>query len=352
MTALARVSLVRICIAAAVLAHAGVAGARERSVFVVIAGQVDESSALEVVVRELLARLGADVETGSADTVDSAAIIDKPARFAPALARVWVDLRPSDHAMVYLVDGTWDRVLVRRVERDPAHLEVCREDIGRILETAVEAMLAGAKIGVERIGMTAPPPLPPASPIRPRVVHPARQPRGVDVRVGVASENDRFSDQVPIVQAVGAWVSAETRPYDDRVRGGAWLTLAYRFPLRTSDLPIGVELQGIAARLVPRMSFRFTRAVRFEAGAGPGLDVMQAMAFANRAGATLAPPSADVGFVVRVVFGVRFWNILGVLLTADIDVTRHDYTFTSNGERIVALSPYALRPTFVLEAAF
>jgi len=344
-----------VIVVVAVLVHAHAAVAADHDVTLVVAGPAEEARALALVVRDLLARLGADALVSSADAIDSSMALDKPPSFAPALARVWVDLRKGDHAMIYLVDGSWDRVLVRRVARDPAHVEVCREEIGQILEAAIEAMLAGGKIGVERSTL-APPPVaprtPPSSP--PPRERPRPQPRSPssapDFHAGFASETGAFA-QDAFTQAFGAWASLETAR-SAPVHAGAWLTLAYRLPLRANALPIGVELQGLEARLVARLGSRVTEHVRLEAGAGVGADVMDAAPIATRTGASLAPRSADASLLVRVVAGVRLWNLLGVLVSADVDVTRHDFTFTENGSRVVALAPYAVRPAIVVEASF
>jgi hypothetical protein len=346
-------ALVRVFVVLVLLARARTAAAADRNVAVVVAGPTEEANALELVVRDLLVRLGAMVDVRSADAVESSVVLDKPPTFAPALARV----RKDDHAMIYLVDGTWDRVLIRRVERDPAHVEVCREEIGHILETAIEAMLAGGKIGVERVVLAPPPPVVPrATPplpherpreIRPRVSSLSSSPV---FHAGLTSETGAFANGV-FTQAFGVWASLETARNAPACAGG-WLTLAYRFPVREAALPVGVELQGLEARLVARLASRVGAHVRLETGAGVGVDVMDASPIATRAGAALAPRSADTSFIVRVIAGVRLWDVLGVFVSADVDATRHDFTFTENGSRVVALSPYAVRPAIVLEASF
>jgi hypothetical protein len=348
-------ALVRVLVVLALLAGARTASAVDRDVTVVVAGPTEEANALKLVVRDLLVRLGASVDVSSADAVDSSVVLDKPLTFAPALARVWIDLRRDDRATIYLVDGTWDRVLIRRVERDPAHVEVCREEIGHILETAIEAMLAGGKIGVERTVLAPPPIVPRASPPppreRPREMAPRAPSSSTPVfHAGLTSETGAFANDV-FTQAFGVWASLETARNAPACAGG-WLTLAYRFPVRETALPVGVELQGLEARLVARLASRVGAHVRLETGAGVGVDVMDASPIATRAGAALAPASADTSFIVRVIAGVRLWDVLGVFVSADVDATRHDFTFTENGSRVVALSPYAVRPAIVLEASF
>lgn len=348
-------TLIRVVIAVAILASARAATAADHDVSVLVAGDAREANALERVVRDLLVRLGANVEVSRVDAVDSSVVLGKPASFTPMLARVWIDLRADDHAMIYLVDATWDRVLVRRVARDPAHIEVCREEIGHILETAIEAMLAGGKIGVERV-VLAPPPSPPVLPraVRPPArrasSHEAPSSSAPVFHAGVTSETGVFADGNP-TEALGLWAALEA-PRDASLAAGGWLTLVYRFPLRRDALAVGVELQGLETRLVGRLDSRIASRVRLELGAGVGVDVMDVAPIATRAGASLAPRSGDTTFVVRVIAGVRLWNVLGVLLSTDIDVTRHDFTFTENGSRVVALSPYAARPALVLEASF
>ncbi len=359
--------LVVLCVFVAVLVQAGAALARERTVRVIVAGDPREARDLELLVRDLLVRLGAKVEVSSAATIDPAAVVEKPPSFAPALARVWIDSRPPDHAMLYLVDQTWERVLVRRVARDPAHLEVCREDVGHILETAVEAMLAGAKIGVERATLRPPPPsataparAPPPQrrpprrrPPRPKPRRPRPPRRHTELRVGVITQTTLFSAELPLAQAIGVSASLET-PWraGSAARAGGWMTLTYRLPSRTTALPLGVRLQGLEVRLLGRVALPVSPELRVELGFGPGVDVIDATSVANRPGATLTAPSADVSFLLRGAFGVRWRRLLGLLLVADADLTPRDYTFVQGGRRAVALSPFVVRPSLVLEAAF
>ena len=321
----------------------------------VVAGEAREAEALELLVRDLLARHGATVDARSADAVDPAVVIERPAHFEPALARVWIDLRPDDHAMLFLVDGAWERVLVRRVPRDPAHREVCREDIGHILETAVEAMLAGAKIGVERAVLAPPPPIVRLRPRRRRARVVPPPPRRRDAfRVGVASETMIFSSEVPVAEAVGVTASLEA-PLGAGARApraGGWLTIAYRFPLRTTALPLGVRLQGLELRLLGRVAWSLGRALRVEVALGPGLDLVDVTPIANRPDASLTAPSTEAAFSIRGAVGARLWNVLGIFVAADADLGRHDYTFVEGGQRFVALSPFAVRPALLLEAEF
>jgi hypothetical protein len=67
-----------------------------------------------------------------------------------ALARIWLDLRSKNRALLYVVDRQHDRFLVRVIPLDQGYDEVGRESLGAIVESVVDALLSGADIGVSR----------------------------------------------------------------------------------------------------------------------------------------------------------------------------------------------------------
>jgi hypothetical protein len=106
----------------------------------------DAARATEAALAELLGRLGARLCVQPPARPASSAIIDAPPSPSPALARVWIDVIPT-RATVMLVDGPWERVLIRHVALPSAFDEVAREEVVHIVHSAIEALKAGRPIG-------------------------------------------------------------------------------------------------------------------------------------------------------------------------------------------------------------
>lgn len=132
-------------------ARATVAPAGAKLVDVHLAGDGALLDALEGVLRERLADVPVPIQ-GRFDRipiVDPAAVVTPGETTQDELARIWVDLRGDRRYTVYIVDGAWERVLVRHLARR-ANPEVAFEEIGHIVELAVSALAAGERIGVVR----------------------------------------------------------------------------------------------------------------------------------------------------------------------------------------------------------
>lgn len=323
----------------------------------VTAGDDAEARALGLVARDLLRRLGVTVEEERAASVDARLVIERPARFSPALARAWVDLTPADHATLYLADAAWERVLVRRVARDPAHLEVAREELGHILETAVEAMLGGARLGVERAALAPREPPPDDAPAEHDATpapHPTLQrprargdePARVRLHGGVFEQVVAYSAEIPVVHAVGISAALEG---DGALHPGVWLGLGWRWPAWAHSRAIGVKLQAVELRLLGRVALWSRGPWRVDAAVGLGVDLTFVTPVAERAGVALTRPSTDASLIARGALAAR-WSALSLALVLDVDTTLRDYAFDRDGRPSVILSPFRARPGLVLEA--
>ncbi|MBX3210317.1 MAG: hypothetical protein KF764_35120, partial [Labilithrix sp.] len=125
-----------------------------RLVSVKIAGDRAQVAAVLDVLRERVAETTATFEV--VPEIDRASIVTPGARDDRQLARIWVDLseppgRTNEQApvMLYVVDGAWERVLIRPVARQE-NPEVTWEELGHIVELALRALSAGESIGVGR----------------------------------------------------------------------------------------------------------------------------------------------------------------------------------------------------------
>jgi hypothetical protein len=325
---------------------------------VVLAGGDGEAAALEPVVADLLGRLHVDFTFTRQPTLDVNAVVTPPADPPRALARVFCDLTHADRLTLYLVDSSWERVLVRIVRRDPAHAEIAREELGHIVETAVEALRSGARIGVARETLAPTPPPPPPSPPPPPPSHvpPAAsaassslRPFPVELRPAVFYEAEDLTADTHLGHEVGAslWiVGGDRRSW----RPGAHVTAGYRFPLDVEAPPIGVNLQAVPIRALAGAVIPLGRRIELQAGLGAGADIVWVTPVALSSAAVLTPRSTDVVPLGRAALALSYGGYVDVGFGLDVAFERQRYSFVVNGVSETALEAMPVRPSIFVEA--
>lgn len=337
-------------------------GSQARQVQVAIAGPSDEAAALEEVVRELMARMPVGVDYARPSAVDPTDVITPRADAAPAVARVWLDLGRPGRATVFLVDEPWERILVRHVDAPNGVDEVTRETIGHIVQSSVEAMLAGQRIGLAReearaalglgpVAADAPPGSSPKAappvPGRPdRGVRADRAPASLGLDVGVRYEALAWSRESPALHGPGVAVSTTFGAALPRV--GVEASGQYRFPTTVEGKPAGVRLDSGALRLVAIADLALSRSVLARAAAGGGLDLVGVEArivagtdtTAEPAELTLVPQlRAAVAAASAADGGHRLWGGIA----AELDLTDTRYVVDVEGERVTVFDPWRTR---------
>jgi hypothetical protein len=338
------------------------AGPAGEVVLEIAAADAHDSDALAQVARELLGRLRLEVRATQVARVDLAAVVAPPragGAAEPLLARVWVDWRLPGRATLYLLDTRRDRVLVRQVERPAGGEELAREELGHILETACEGLLAGSEVGEPRAGV-APRLLPPSPPTT--VVAAAPPPEGGPPRVRAALlyEVAALGGGVPFTHGPEAslFVALGARR-PEPWRMGLWSTAQLRLPVHAADeTGAGVDLQAGALRVLLALEHAWTERATGRAGLGVGVDVVRARPEAATPDVAVLNPAFTRSFAVgRAALGVdlrlarRTWLVAA--LAADVDVTGQSYGFArgGGGEQLV-LKPWIVRPAAALGLAF
>lgn len=279
---------------------------------------------------------------------------------APALARIWVDASSPERVTLYVVDGPWERVLVRHVVRaagsSPA---LVAEQIGRIVEGVVEALLDGATIGVARAELQAPAP-PPAIPTAPRAPPPARPtaPKPtppaptapVGFRPGIAFEALVLGPNAPPTFDIGAasWFGQRS----GTVRWGGSLLAAWRPPSTSRSEPIAVRTDALVLRAAASLLVAVAREwhLRFELGGG--IDVEHATPLLTQGGggrAALAPPTTTAVVCARARFGALFRDVLSLGVFVDVQPVPPRYLFELDGASVVAFARLPVQPGLYLE---
>lgn len=310
-----------------------------------LAAPAEESARLEAVTRELLEPLDVTLDVRRVASVDLAEVRQPP---PPAcFARVWITLFAGGAARLYLEHGPSDRLLVRDVPGDADNPELVREELGHILQAAVESLKAGEEVGQPRgeALQQIPPPAPSVVVPEPRRATPAPRPGGSRWHFGAryelrwAGDGARFEDGPGAAVVFTAGLGVEASGY-------------YRRPLRVERGPVGARLETISLRAL--VTFEPLRSLRL--GAGLGADFVHVTPSASLdQGFELTRPDVRKLAMGRVqaTYGYRAWRSLELQLSAgtDLDPSRTRYVFRRGGSDVTVSVPSPLRPFVTLGVA-
>ncbi len=336
-----------------------------------IAATPDVEARLAPVIVELLGRLRVELELGHEPAIDAAGVLTPPPHPTQALARVFIDATHDDVAILYLVDSAWERMLVRRLPLESGLDEVAREQLAHVVESAIQSLLAGGKIGVARadaavaLGLGPPKTETPKSDDEPRAV--SRPPDPALARPAPLVPQRTQRTPVALRARLGAgWALAPWTPQTlvqgpqlllslgagrGRVSWGGTLLAQYRLEREVRSELVGMAIEGGAVRVLAHARYELEPRVALRAALGAGFDHET---FRPRAAASssviLGGDGVHTSGVVASTLGVEvciagpFW--LGAEAGADFDLAPDDYVVLQR-ERFVAIAePLRLRPTF------
>jgi hypothetical protein len=119
------------------------AAAEDKMVDVVVSGDPDDAAGVEVVVRELVARLPVVLQWSRATGIDPVQVLAQRAPDTRIVTRAWMDLSDRKRARIYVANPWNARFVVRVVPLLDGYDEIAREVLGHIIESCVDAFLAG-----------------------------------------------------------------------------------------------------------------------------------------------------------------------------------------------------------------
>jgi hypothetical protein len=219
-----------------------------------------EDHALKAVLSELLDRLQVTARFTTVPDLETEEMWMPHPGSPGAVARAWIDLRESGMATLYLTGDQQDRVLVRQVPLVHSLDEVAREEIGHIVEAAVDELLRGGQIGVEKKH----------APEKPKAVLPPplpEPPLRLDIGFGYAVQGWGGSSPLhgPAAFASLAKKSGLWRP-------GLWLSAELRFPEEVKAEFLTTTLNQGAVRLVFVVDRSLSNRWMVRGGLGGGID--------------------------------------------------------------------------------
>lgn len=319
-----------------------------------IAAETDAADSLEGAIAELLAGLGVTARPRRVEVIDPRQVVIPPDAPPPALARVWIAVDPPN-AILYLADAPWERVLVRRVPI--GDLDVAsREQLAQIVHTAIEALLAGASIGLTRAEAqaelvpeepeTSPePPAPEPIAQQPPLPPPERAKLVVEGWLGVGlplwSDGPRAGAGI-FGRGGVVWQVGRVRPLVSiEARGRPSTT--------TQTSAVALSIWSVAARIEGGAELAIDPETAVRAVAGIGLEVTSVSSRANEGtGVTPAPAREDLTAMLTSSISITralagwLWASAGVSLDVDLVDTR--YVVVEGDDETVVLDPWSVRP--------
>jgi len=277
----------------------------------------------------------------------------------PELSRIWLDLRDSARAVLYVVDVAHERFLVRVVPLESGYDEVAGESLGTILESSVEALLAGATLGVtreaaeeqvsalgapesapQRAPASEPAPAVDSAPVRSRRAVPYQIAPQMDLRLQALSEG-------PVLLYGPEFGASLLRP-GRHLSVAAFLDLGYRSPVDWQVDGVGARFRGLGVRGGAGVRFglgaRGSLAVLGTVGVD-GLEVSPVVgdpAAEARDTFWIAMPMAGLHLDGEVEVAPDMW--LWCSLGAEVDLMGHHFDMIEAGEPVTVLAPWRVQP--------
>jgi hypothetical protein len=282
----------------------------------------------------------------------------------PALARIWVDARAPTRAVLYLVDDAHERFLVRVVPLDGGYDEVACESIGTIVQSSVEALLAGASVGVTReaaeeqvaaIEPESAPPPPPQPPVRsapaPLVAPPSPTPDRRRTRSSLTLGIDA-GYRAALLHAAPVILHGPELGLR-LARGGRGLSVAgqlqagYRLPLRWEVSHVGAKFQGGGARLAGGLRAGLTSAFSLTVLGSVGAELLRVEPSVSegserpREAFNVLQPMVGAGLESELELGRHFagWLMVG----AESDLLGHRFDVLRDGVSEPLLDPWPIQ---------
>jgi len=332
---------------------------RERTILLTVAAPTAEAEQLAAVARELLQRLAMQVVLRRVERIDvrelRRALVGEP----PYFARVWITFGKTGKARLYLEHAARDRVLVRDVADDAHNPELVREELGHILQTAVEGLKAGEEIGaprdealkqVDAEAAASAPPTPPAAaaPVAAPPARPAARPR--PLRFGPRYELVWLGDGGHFEDGPGAVLGA-LWPGSKRV--GLELAGFFRRPLKVTKSPVGARLQSLAFDALLTFETWQGAHAHLRVAAGVEADFVRVSPFASAAeDVQLAPTQwlkLGLGRVaLTYAHDIGSLGDVEVTLGAQLDPSGTRFVFQRSSGSTDVLSPWPVRPLLSL----
>jgi|GEM_PF-2959650 len=331
------------------------------AILLTVAASAVEAEQTAAVARELLQRLAMQVELRRVERVDVRELRQPLTRGPAYFARVWIAFGKTGKARLYLEHAARDRVLVRDVANDAHNPELVREELGHILQTAIEGLKAGEEVGAPRgealqqvdaeEAATAPT-APPAAPATVETPPRGPKPRRPHLRFGPRYELVWLGDSGHFEDGPGAVLGV---PWPGAPRLGVELGGFFRRPIKVDATLVGARLQGLAFdALVSFDAWQGARA-RLRLAAGVEANFVRVSPFATAEQDLELAKSRWLEMAlgrVALTYAHDVDNFMAVELTlgAELDPNGTRYVVQRQAGAVDVLAPWPVRPLLSLGA--
>lgn len=336
-------------------------GERGSTILLTVAAPPAEAEQLAAVAGELLQRLAMQVALRRVERVDVRELRQPLAGEPPYFARVWITFGKTGKARLYLEHAARDRVLVRDVADDAHNPELVREELGHILQTAVEGLKAGEEIGAprdealkqvdEEAATSAPKAEPVAGPAVATLPAPA-PPRERRFRFGPRYELVWLGDGGHFEDGPGAVLGALFPGF-----AGVGLELGgfYRRPLKVVARPVGARLHSLAFDALITFEARQGTRARWRLAAGVEADFVRMSPFAEEGQDVRLAESRWLKLALGRL-ALTYAHDIGSFMTveatlgAELDPSGTRFVLQGRSGSTHVLSPWPVRPLLSLGA--
>lgn len=259
-----------------------------------------------------------------------------------AVGVFWIDAR-DDELLLYLIDRSGDRVLVRTVPKDPQSPAASYEAVGVVARSITEALLAGATIGMQEVAVAEPEPPAPAEPeVEPIEIDVVERPspwHRLNVTLGYRGAS--FADELPWLSGIGAELSA--RPRRAFVLG---LSYAFFFPDYAQHPSIIFSVQRNAASAFAGLHAGVGRRLAVDLRGIATVDVVRQRVLEVASDLDAAPDSTRVLFSLGADarLWIYAWRGFGFFAGVGLEVVTNPFSYVVVQEgRDVALDTHRVR---------
>jgi hypothetical protein len=345
-----------------------------RIVEVFVAGAGSDAASLDDTVRELLGRLTLVVESQEISRIDPDAAAFRSTSRPSLLARVGIDLRSTDEAVVTVVDGRTGEITVRRTVRREGSPAVVREELAHVVQAGIDPMvlLERDRANAAALAPEAPPPAPsPPAPAPPPpapaltalappprdVASPepegARAPLALDLATNAGAGS--YASGAGLVPRAGG---AASLVYRRGVRPFLGLSAHYVFPFQTGPEVARAHVGVTSLRAAGGLEIYGTSSFAVDLAGGAGVDVLRVEPRSNVLPSDrLADPTSRASPVVFAAIAghlpIGAGTSLTLALAADVDLSSRSWVIeTDGGQRTDAFAPSRVRPLALLGFTF
>ncbi len=320
-------------------------------VLVAVAATDEESSDLADALRELVARLGFQLQVSRAEAPPWA-LGARPPAVEHARAQVWIDARPADRVEILVSaarGAAFDAPVARLVQRGDAPAIVV-ERVAHVIHATLESLLAQPEPG-SPAASSPPPPDPQASqPDRDQSAHGHGLGLGLDAAVFGACHAVASSSGPVFGGGAALELVARRLP----LRPSLWLAATLHESFDTAGQDMDLETNISSFRFVPGLELWQVPALSVDVGAGAGLDLFHTIprdasgSSVELGGATTqVDPVVEAQVVSRIRIGGSARLLVGLEL--DYDFGLHRYVAVDRFDNPApVLEPWAWRPSAIL----